>query len=292
MGEEKSIASLRVASKVRKNLTSHAKILLMYIHTHTQANPWYGDLSRAGVRKQLEDTLKALKSESVDVLYLHGPDAKHDIRETLDEVQKMYQEKKFKRFALSNFTAWETMYIHSYMSQKKWITPTIYQGMYNAITRTVETELFPCLRRLGMSFYAYNPLAGGMLSGKHSRDSQESRRGGRFRNDTQWGKIYQERFMLDAHFDGMDIIKKACEKEKISCVNAALRWMKHHSVLSGDDAIIIGASKMQHFSANVSALDEGKLPESVVQAYEKAWKIIDDAHAVPKFSRGYSGSAL
>ena len=69
----------------------------------------------------------------------------------------------------------------------------------------------------------------------------------------------------------------------------ALRWMKHHSVLSGDDAIIIGASKMNHFSANVSALDEGKLPDSVIQAYEKAWKIIDDAHAVPKFFKRLFG---
>ena len=159
------------------------------------------------------------------------------------------------------------------------------------MTRTVETELFPCLRRLGMAFYAYNPLAGGMLSGKHSRDSKDSRRGGRFRDDTKWGKIYQERFMSDAHFTGMGIIRKACEKENVSCVNAALRWMKHHSKLSDGDGIIIGASKMEHFSANVSALDEGKLPDSVVQAYEKAWKLIEDAHAVPKFSRGYSGSS-
>jgi aflatoxin B1 aldehyde reductase len=266
---------------------------IAHLRVATKANPWYGDLSRQGVRKQLEDSLKALKVENVDVFYLHGPDAKHDIRETLDEVQKMYKEKKFERFALSNFTAWETTWIHNYMSKNKWITPSVYQGMYNPITRTVETELFPALRRLGMDFYAYNPLAGGMLSGKHVRDNKESRRGGRFRDDTQWGKIYQERFMLDAHFDGMDIIKKACEKEKINPVNAALRWMKHHSKLSNDgDAIIIGASKIQYFTANVNALDEGKLPDSVVNAYDKAWEIIESAHAVPKFSRGYSGSSL
>ena len=121
MEKEKSLANLRVASK---------------------ANPWYGDLSRVGVRKQLEDTLKALKSECVDVFYLHGPDAKHGIRETLDEVQKMYEEKKFERFALSNFTAWETMYIHNYMSTHKWITPTIYQGMY-VYTHTIYSHCAP-----------------------------------------------------------------------------------------------------------------------------------------------------
>ena len=93
MGEEKSIASLRVASKVRRSISLHTTVS----HTHTQANPWYGDLSRAGVRKQLEDTLKALKSDSVDVLYLHGPDAKHDIErhsmrsiDTKKEIQTLH----------------------------------------------------------------------------------------------------------------------------------------------------------------------------------------------------------
>ena len=71
-----------------------------------------------------------------------------------------------------------------------------------------------------------------------------------------------------------------------------LRWMKHHSKLEDGDAIIIGASKIQHFSANVNALDHGELPDYVVKAYEEAWEIVEKNHAVPKFSRGYSGSAL
>ena len=62
--------------------------------------------------------------------------------------------------------------IHSHMSERGWVRPTVYQGMYNALTRDVEDELLPTLRRLRMSFYAYNPLAGGLLTGK--QDSYEA----------------------------------------------------------------------------------------------------------------------
>lgn len=53
------------------------------------------------------------------------------------------------------------------MKERGWVTPSVYQGMYNVITRGVEAELFPALRKLGMAFYAFNPLAGGFLTGKY-----------------------------------------------------------------------------------------------------------------------------
>ena len=58
-------------------------------------------------------------------------------------------------------------------------------GMYNCLTRQVEQELLPALRRLGMRFYAYNPLCGGLLTGKHSRESAASLSAGRFNRDTK-----------------------------------------------------------------------------------------------------------
>jgi aflatoxin B1 aldehyde reductase len=86
---------------------------------------------------------------------------------------------KFKRFALSNYAAWEVMEIYHICKQRGFVLPTVYQGMYNALTRDVERELFPCLRRLGMSFYAYNPLAGGLLTGRYSYDDLQTQPIGR-----------------------------------------------------------------------------------------------------------------
>lgn len=60
--------------------------------------------------------------------------------------------------------------IYYICENRGWVKPTVYQGMYNPVTRAVEAELFPCLRALNISFYAYNPLAGGLLTGRYSYD--------------------------------------------------------------------------------------------------------------------------
>ena len=64
----------------------------------------------------------------MDIFYLHGPDAGNEIEPTLEEVAKLHQEKKFHRFGLSNFTSWETVFIHGYMEKKGYILPSVYQG--------------------------------------------------------------------------------------------------------------------------------------------------------------------
>lgn len=96
----------------------------------TKANAFSPEknLSPSGLREQLETSLKSLQAESVDLFYLHAPDADHEIEPTLEEVAKLHKEKKFQRFGLSNFTSWETVYIHSYMAQRGYIRPTVYQG--------------------------------------------------------------------------------------------------------------------------------------------------------------------
>ena len=160
--------------------------------------------------------------------------------------------------------------------------------MYNAITRAIEPELMPALRRLGMSFYAYNPLAGGVLTGKHSKGSASgSRTGGRFTDDTAWGKIYQSRFMQDAQFDAVEIVRAACKAADIPMAAAALRWMMHHSYLGEGDGVIIGASSLSHFESNMESCAQGPLPPIVVEAYDQAWKACSSV--VPAFSRGYFG---
>ena len=256
----------------------------------TKANPFLDStLTAAGTTSQCDATLAALRTKGVDVFYLHAPDPAVSIEETLQAVQNLFEAGKFKRFALSNFTAWETVWIHGYMKSKNWVVPTIYQGMMNAITRKTNEELLPALRRLGMAFYAYNPLAGGMLTGKHSRQSQQT--DGRFNGGTVWGKIYQGRFMQEKQFDALDIVLKACKSAgDISPAEAALRWMMHHSGLSSayGDGIIIGASKIHHFEANMAALSQGPLPDTVVKAYDEAWELCRPI--APAFSRGVAGS--
>jgi aflatoxin B1 aldehyde reductase len=114
------------------------------------------------LRENLMRSLKALQTDHIDMWYLHGPDRTTPYEVTLREVDKLHREGYFEKFAISNYMAWEVAQICEICDRNGWIKPSVYQGIYNAIHRAVEPELFPCLRHYGMAFYNYNPLAGGV----------------------------------------------------------------------------------------------------------------------------------
>lgn len=104
----------------------------------TLATKWYpltpGDHRKAVIREALERSLKELQTEQVDIFYLHAPDRTVPFSETLEEVNKMHKEGKFVRLGLSNYTAFEVAEIAILCHERGWVRPTIYQGMYNAIS--------------------------------------------------------------------------------------------------------------------------------------------------------------
>jgi aflatoxin B1 aldehyde reductase len=297
-----------------KNSKDNNMLLPTTLSLSSKANSFTKDstLSPAGVRKQLESSLKSFGRESIDIYYLHAPDSNSNIEPTLEEIQKLYNEKKFNKFGLSNFSAWETVYIHGYMTSRNYIIPTVYQGMYNAITRQVETELFPALRKLDMHFYAYNPLGGGMLSGKYSPSENDkeaakknSGKGDRFSGNSIWAKRYRERFQQKEQFDALEIVREKLlisisdddnddkDVSSTTCssmAEASLRWIRHHSQLKEDDGIIIGASKISHYNSNMKSLSAGPLSDDLVGAFDNAAKLCQDV--CPNYSRGYSGSSV
>ncbi len=132
------------------------------------------------VRRGLQNCLKALKADKIDMFYLHGPDRKTPFEDTLREINKLHEEGLFKRFGISNYMSWEVAEICEICIKNNWIKPTVYQGIYHALQRTIEAELFPCLHFYGISLYSFQPLAGGFLTGRYTRDQQEFEPGSRF----------------------------------------------------------------------------------------------------------------
>nr|XP_005986120.1 PREDICTED: aflatoxin B1 aldehyde reductase member 2 [Latimeria chalumnae] len=263
---------------------------LLVVKIATKANPWDGKtLKPESVRSQLETSLKRLKLQSVDLFYLHAPDHETPIEETLRACQELYKEGKFKEFGLSNYASWEVAEIYCICKHSGWILPTVYQGMYNATTRQVETELFPCLRNFGMRFYAYNPLAGGLLTGKYKfEDVYGAQPAGRFFGNT-WAETYRKRYWKLHHFQAIDLVQKSLESaygsQAPSLTSAALRWMYHHSKLQGDlgDGVVIGMSTMEQLQQNLAASEEGPLHATVVEAFEQAWNLV--AHDCSNYFR-------
>lgn len=225
------------------------------------------------LRTHLEASLKALNTDKIDMWYLHGPDRTTPYEDTMREVDKLHKEGKFDRFAISNYMSWEVAEIVSICRKNGWIQPTAYQGLYNAIHRAVEPELFPCLRKFGMSFYAYNPLGGGFFTGQYSKDANVEA-GSRFDPDKWQGASYRKRYWNDAYFTALEGVQKVADKHGLTLAEVALRWMTHHSLLKREigDAIIIGASSTKHIEQNLIDLEKGPLPDDVVKALDEAWQ--------------------
>ena len=238
----------------------------------SKVNPWNDEgLTPGQIKSQLNLTLSRLNTDHVDLLYLHAPDLNTPIRQTLKTCWDLYCKGQFKFFGLSNYAAWQVAEIVEICDANDWMKPVVYQGMYNALTRDVETELFGCLKNYGIKFYVYNPLAGGLLTGKY--DSFEQHPGqGRFAKF----EGYQDRYWKQAYFNVINEYVSTCASENINPAQAALRWLHYHSPLSGQrgDGIILGASRVQHLQTNLESADQGKLPDSIVAKLDEGWEVV------------------
>ncbi|KAA8566686.1 hypothetical protein EYC84_009220 [Monilinia fructicola] len=225
------------------------------------------------VRLHLDRSLRALGVDKVDLFYLHAPDRNVPFEETFGMCDVLHKEGKFNRLGVSNFMAWEVAQVQEICIKNNWIRPTVYQGVYNAIQRSIEPELIPCLHHYNMSLYAFNPIAGGYLTSRYHRDQGEVEASSRFDESNIQGQAYRKRYWNDTMFDALDIIREAAKKEGLTESECALRWMVHHSFLEVErgDKIIIGASTEAHLRENLEDLEKGPLSEEVVQALDRAW---------------------
>ena len=237
------------------------------------------------VRRGLEDSLKALKGEKINMFYLHGPDRQTPFEETLREVNALHKQGYFERFGISNYMSWEVAQICEICIRNDWIRPTVYQGIYNALHRAIEPELLPCLRHYDIALYAFQPLAGGFLTGRYRRNMKEEdyESGSRFDPRKWQGRLHQGRYVNDLYFDALDILHPVFEKHGLTDTECALRWLSHHSLMTREkgDKIIVGASSVQQLEENLEDLEKGPLPEEVVEVIDSAWLRVKGV--VPKY---------
>lgn len=149
----------------------------------------------------------------------------------------------------------------SICEERKYVKPSIYQGEYNLVHRDVEDTLFPLLRKHNIHFVAYSPLGGGFLTGKFTAGNAEGTRFGGPLGQRHRG-IYDR---PDFH-NKVNELKRIIEPLGISPTGAALRWLAYHSELGEEDGIILGASKIEQLQQNVKDIEQGPLPEGVVEA--------------------------
>lgn len=225
--------------------------------------------------ESLVGSLRALKMGKVDVWYLHAPDRTTPFSETFEAVDVLYREGLFSRLGLSNYQAWEVAQVCELCRANGWKMPDVYQGVYNALHRGVEAELMPCLRHYGIAFYAYNPLAGGILTDRYTRETQEVETGSRFDVAGFQGRAFRRRYWNGAYFDALEGFRGvACERFGLTEAECALRWLVRHSMLRGElgDAVVVGASSLRHLDRNLVDLEKGELPGEIVKVLDEGWE--------------------
>lgn len=142
--------------------------------------------------------------------------------------------------------------------------------------RSIEPELIPCCRRYGIDIVIYNPLAGGIFSGKYKTSDIPAE--GRYSDaHGSTGTLYRKRYFKDATFDALKIIEPVAQKHNLTLIEIALRWLCHHSALNiksgGTDGIIIGVSSLKQLQENLADIKKGPLPDDVVAALDEAWLV-------------------
>ena len=242
-----------------------------------KANPAeFGGLTPASVERQLATSLERLGTDALDLFYLHMPDLDTPIEDTLRAVAEQHAAGRFRRFGLSNYAAWQVAEIVGLCEANGWPRPVVYQGMYNALTRDVERELLPCLAHHGIAFYAYNPLAGGLLSGKY-RSVDDLPDDGRFAGN----EMYRARYWKPDYFEAVGRFADLSRRHDVEPAAAALRWLVHHSALADDadggHAVILGATSEAHLVANLDACEAGALPDELVAALDEGWETVRPA---------------
>lgn len=236
----------------------------------TKVNPRItGRLDAEAAYLQVNGSLKRMRRDSVDTVFLHFPDPATPVLSVLEAMNDLHEQGRFDRLGLSNFPAWMVADVWHLCDARGWVKPTVYEGIYNPLTRKAETELNACLDHFGMCFYAYNPLAGGLLTGRYG-SYEDAPSDGRFTHRPN----YQGRYWKKSYFEAVEEIRRASERSGITCIDAVYRWLAFHSMLRGErgDAILIGASRLQHLKQNLEAVKAGPLPGEMLPVFERAWE--------------------
>lgn len=222
-------------------------------------------LSRAHIREAADASLSRLGSDWIDIYYLHVPDHDTPIEETLDGLADLLEAKKIRAWGVSNYAAWQVVEMIQKADARKMPRPVIAQQLYNILLRQLDVEYFGFARRYQMHTTVYNPLAGGLLSGKHARDGS-TQGGSRFDKN----RLYQGRYFTDAMFDRVEALEDLARAEKMSLLELSYAWL---SGATGVDSILLGPASVKQLEEGVSACARGLTPEvrGLVDALYRMW---------------------
>jgi aryl-alcohol dehydrogenase-like predicted oxidoreductase len=240
----------------------HKVILASKVRGKMGEGPELSGLSRAAIERGIEDSLRRLRTDYLDLYYLHQPDYAVPIEESLEAMDRLVRQGKVRYPASSNYSGWQVCQMQWIAEKNGYQPAAVTQPMYNLLARGIEQEYLPMARQFGVSTVVYNPLAGGMLTGKQNRAAPLQ--GSRFDGNQMYLSRYWHAEDFDAVGELLDIARQAGR----SPVSLALSWLLHHTAT---DCVILGASKLEQLDENLRAVEDGPLTADTVAACDRVW---------------------
>ncbi len=235
--------------------------------------PWDQGMSRKHILDAIDASLTRLQTDYVDVYQLHSYDPSTPIDEALEALDTVVKSGKARYVGVSNWMAHRVAQALGRSELKGLARIDSLQPRYNLLFRTFERDLLPLCEEEGIAVIPYNPIAGGLLSGKHDRAASPPE-GGRFQLGNA-GARYQERYWHEAEFDTVDALKGLSNEAGMSMATMAVSWVMANPAIT---APIVGASKPDQLKDSLDAAERGPMPADLKARLDEmthAWRAVD-----------------
>lgn len=215
-------------------------------------------LSQLHIKDAVDDSLRRLGMDHIDLYYIHGVDSITPMEETLRGLEDVVRSGKVRYIGISNHAAWQIMKAHGISDKNGWARFVACQHFYTIASRDLEREVIPMIEDQHMGLMPWSPLAGGFLSGKYRKgaNGDEKRR----RDNFDFPPIDKDKAL-----DVVEVMDEIATKHKVSIAQIALAWLLHQSAVT---SVIIGAKRMDQLQDNIHST-EVKLSEEDLQKLDE-----------------------
>jgi aryl-alcohol dehydrogenase-like predicted oxidoreductase len=226
--------------------------------------PFDGGTSRKHVMKAIEDSLRRLDTDYIDLYQMHRYDDSVPLEETLSTLNDLVRSGKVRYIGVSNWSASQITEAARVIGERGWEPLISLQPQYSILERSIEVEIVGVCEKFGLGIISWSPLGGGMLTGKYRRDTDPDQ-SYRFGSDAPMIKIWQSRFFRDRNFDIVDVVVLEAEQLGVTPIALSLAWnLARPGVISP----IIGPRSVSQLQDNLTALDVDLPAEAIARIDE------------------------
>lgn len=242
-----------------------AVVLATKVRVATGPGPNDGGLSRKHIMKAVEDSLRRLQTDYIDVYTTHTPDYSTPIEETLRTLDDLVRQGKVRYICASNCYAWYLSKALGVSELNKLEKFVCVQVPYNLLARDIETEMIPLCQDEGIGISTFNPLAGEMLTGRHELGKPPAE--GRFTLGGGLAKMYLDRYWSDVNFQAVDRLKEIAKEHGCTLPQFALAWILSNDAVT---SVLSGSISPEQLKENLAAT-EMKLSPEELKACDEVW---------------------